>query len=362
VGVIRNMRARYGEIHIRFGEPLSLRKTIGPPDPDAEPDPDEQDIALQKIAFEVSVRINRATPITPTSLVTLALLGTGELALTVEETRLALTNILGYVRRRKLPSTFELDELETDEGVRRTLDALVENRVISRFDIGPENVYAIGSDQQLAAAYYRNTVVHFFVNASIAELALLKASRPTTEDAVDTFWEEAIALRDLLKFEFFFSSKEDFREEMNEELAFQDPDWEARLALGPDGAQSLIRDFRPYSAHRVLRPFLEAYQVVGENLRRWPVDRPVDEGPFVRECLDLGRQYHLRKRIHSTSSISKVLFQTGLKLAGNRGLLDAGGPELAEAREAFHKELRAAIRRVDVVDALAATRRAGWLR
>jgi glycerol-3-phosphate O-acyltransferase len=362
VGVIRNMRARYGEIHIRFGEPLSLRKTIGPPDPEAETEPDEQSIELQKIAFEVSVRINRATPITPTSLVTLALLGTGDLALTVEETRLAMTNILSYVRRRKLPVTFELDELETDDGVRAALDALVENRVITRFDIGPEDVYAIGSDQQLAAAYYRNTVVHFFVNAGIAELALLKASRPTTEDPVAAFWEEAMALRDLLKFEFFFSDKEGFRTEMKEELAFQDPDWEARLSLGPDGAQSLIRSFRPYSAHRVLRPFLEAYQVVSENLRRWPADQPVDEKTFIKECLELGRQYHLRKRIHSTSSISKVLFQTGLKLAANRGLLEPDGPDLADDREAFHHEIRTAIRRVDVVEALAATRRAGWLR
>ncbi|MGH0037223.1 MAG: glycerol-3-phosphate 1-O-acyltransferase [Myxococcota bacterium] len=362
VGVIRNMRARYGDIHIRFGEPLSVRQAIGPPDPEAEPDPDEQDIELQKIAFEVSARINRVTPITPTSLVTLALLGTGDLALTVEETRLAMANILDYVRRRKLPSTFALDELDSDEGVRAALDALVENQVITRFDIGPENVYAIGSDQQLAAAYYRNTVVHFFVNASIAELALLAASRPTTEDPVATFWQEAMDLRDLLKFEFFFSEKEEFRNEIREELAFQDPDWEARLSLGPDGARALIMAFRPYSAHRVLRPFLEAYQVVGDCLRRWPADEPLDQDRFIEHCLDLGRQYHLRKRIHSTSSISKVLFQTGLRLAGNRGLLEADGARLAESREAFHKQLRAAIRRVDVVDALAATRRAGWLR
>jgi len=361
VRFVRGLRRRYGQIHIRFGEPLSLQQQIGPPEPDSEPDPDEQDIELQKIAFEVSVRINRVTPITPTSLVTLSLLGTGDRALTVAETRHALANLLRYVHQRKLPTTVDLANLETDDGVRSVLEALVENDVVTRYDIGPECVYAIGNDQQLAASYYRNTIVHFFVNTSIAELALLKASGEAVEDPTAAFWKAAMRLRDLLKFEFFFADKETFRAELREELAFQDPDWEARLASGPEGAQLLIRGFRPYSAHRVLRPFLEAYQVVSENLRRWPLDQPVVDDDFVKQCLDLGRQYHLRKRIHSTSSVSKVLFESGLKLARNRGLLETGDPELAAARERFHAEVRAAIRRVDVVDALAATRRAGWL-
>ena len=34
----------------------------------------------------------------------------------------------------------------------------------------------IAPDQHLAAAYYRNTVIHFFVNGAIAELALIRAA------------------------------------------------------------------------------------------------------------------------------------------------------------------------------------------
>ena len=55
-----------------------------------QPNPDEKNLALQKLAFEVAVRINRSTPITPTSLLTLALLGTTDRSLTLEETRAAL--------------------------------------------------------------------------------------------------------------------------------------------------------------------------------------------------------------------------------------------------------------------------------
>src|SRR5206468_2825505 len=142
---------------------------LRPPDPGAEPDPDEQSLALQKLAFEVSARINRVTPITATSLVTLALLGVSSRALSVEETIASLRNLLDYVRRRDLPTAGALD-LDTPAGVRRTLDALVENRVVTCFAEGPDAVYAISPEKHLIASYYRNTIIHFFVNGAIAEL------------------------------------------------------------------------------------------------------------------------------------------------------------------------------------------------
>jgi len=67
--ILRRLRRRYGQIRIRFGEPLSLAKALGPPDPEARPDADENSLALQKLAFEVCVRINNATPVTAVSLV-----------------------------------------------------------------------------------------------------------------------------------------------------------------------------------------------------------------------------------------------------------------------------------------------------
>src|SRR5262249_31599104 len=159
--------------------------------------PDEQSIQLQKLAFEVAVRIDRVTPITPTSLVTLALLGTGDRALTLGETHAALAPLASYVAARSLPTTEELD-FESPAGVGAALDALAENGVVSRFAEGPDVVYAIGENQHLAAAYYRNTIIHFFVAAAIADLSLVRAGEPGVDDPMATFWDEAMRLRDLL--------------------------------------------------------------------------------------------------------------------------------------------------------------------
>ena len=359
IGVIRALRRRYGNIHIRFGEPLSLRSYLGPSDPGAGPNPDERSLALQKLAFEVSVRINRSTAITPTSLVTLALLGRGDRAVTLEETRATLSDLIAYVEKRKLPTTVGLDPLRTNEGVRTVLDGLVENGVASCFTGGPEAVYMIGPDQQLAAAYYRNSVVHFFVNGAIAELALLRAGESDVEEPLSEFWKEAMRLRDLMKFEFFFADKETYRDELRDEITFHEPGWEEKLVLGAAGVRQVLHRFRPFSAHRVLRPFLESYRVVSDQLARWDPAAPLDVGRFLAACLGLGKQYRLQRLINSADSVSKVLFQTALRLAQNRGLLEGEPPDLAARRQAFATEIRDVLRRVEAVDALAASRLAG---
>jgi glycerol-3-phosphate O-acyltransferase len=359
VGFIRGLKRRYGQIHIAFGEPLSLREQLGDP-AQASPIGDASKFDLEKLAFEVSVRINRVTPITPTSLVTLALLGTTRQALTVGETRRSLTNLLEIVRLRDLPTTADFDHLESDEGIEFTLNALVENDVLTRFDEGLETVYGIGEGQQLAAAYYRNTIVHFFVSSAISELALLHAIDGPRDQFMERFWEEVMNLRDLLKFEFFFPEKEIFREEVRAEREMVARNWEKKIEAFELDPEELLRRTKPFFSHRILRPFLESYRVAADQLTTIDADASFDEKRFLTDCLGLGRQYDLQKRINGADSISKILFQSALKLARNRGLLEIGGEEISEARYAFAEELRDAVRRVDIIVALAAGRRAGF--
>ena len=118
---------------------------------------------------------------------------------------------------------------------------------------------------------------------------------------------------------------------------------------------------QPFSAHRSLLPFLESYRVVAENLTRWDPEVEWDTPRFLDECLALGKQQLLQRRIHSGSSVSKVLFETALKLARNRSLAEAGAPALAARRQEFAVEVRDALRRAEAIAALAASRRAGLI-
>jgi glycerol-3-phosphate O-acyltransferase len=274
---------------------------------------------------------------------------------------LRLKNLLYDVERRNLPNT-GLAELETAEGVERVLDALAANEVVDRYAEGSEAVYRIGPERELAAAYYRNSIIHFFVDPAIAELALLEAAEASEhDDRVAAFWRAAMQLRDLLKFEFFFPERDAFRGELHRDLANRDPNWEELLARSAEGAQDLVKRSRPFNAHRVLRPFLEAYRVVADRLAQTPPGTVIDERGFIDACLGLGRQYQLQRRIHSAESVSKVLFETALKIAVNRGLVHSTEPEIEKWRRVFAEQIRATLRRIDAVEALAASRRAGLI-
>ena len=310
------------------------------------------------------MRINRVTPITPTSLVTLALLGRGDRALTrATRSCVALQNLVAVRAPPRAADDRASSTSTPPTSVQRALDALVESGVVTCFAEGPEPVYAIGPDQHLTAAYYRNTIIHFFVNGAIAELALLRAA----EDDVDEprarrSGTRRMRLRDLLKFEFFFAEKEALpRRARATSSRCTTPSGRTALARGPRGDPArCVRRIRPFNAHRVLRPFLEAYRVVGDALVREKPTRRSTRPPSSARCLALGKQYQLQRRIHSAESVSKVLFETALRLARQSRPARARRRRTSpSAGAAFAEEIRDAIRRIDAIELLAQSRVAG---
>ncbi len=349
----RGLRDRYGKVYVRFAEPLSLREMLGPPHTRPD-DASETDLELQKLGFEVSWRILRATPATGTALLALTLLAAVDRALTLPELRAALAVVIDFVDRHQLPMTDSARALSRDDGLQAALDALIHFKVVTRFDEGPEPVYGIGAGQHVVAAFYRNSIVHFFLNNAIAELALVRAAQSEDPDGESTFWNAAMALRDLLKFDFFFLEKERFKADLSAELVRTDPQWAARLGKGPAGADELLHSLRFPVAHATLRPFLEAYLVVGTALAadHTPAAE-FDERAFLRRCAGLGRQMLAQKRIERPESIAAQLFKPAVQLARNRGLLDDDTAQSAERRAGFVAELVDALRATDVVDQIA---------
>ena len=66
-----------------------------------------------------------------------------------------------------------------------------------------------------------------------------------------------------------------------------------------------------------------------------------------------GKQQLLQGRVFSAESISKSLYETGLKLAEYRGLL---APDQADARHDFHQRFRRINQRLDEILAIALAR------
>jgi glycerol-3-phosphate O-acyltransferase len=64
----------------------------------------------------------------------------------------------------------------------------------------------------------------------------------------------------------------------------------------------------------------------------------------------VGQQYVLQKRLQNPECVSRELFGNALLLAGNRGLLEPDGEDLAANRRLFADELSAAVAAVAAID------------
>ncbi len=349
----RNQQRSAGNVYVRFGTPLSLRQQlVAAGDPDlvptledpAGPELSEDDhrsrsrLALQKVGFEVAVGINRATPITVNALVTLALLGVRDRALTLNEVRAVISPVRRYIEQRDLPQG-ELSMLDDDAGLARVLSRLDAAGVLTTYDGGLEPVYSIERGQHLVAAFYRNSGIHWFVNRAILELAILHAHLGGYTDSANAGWQESKRIRDLLKFEFFFPERDTFEAELLAELGLVVPEWRDHIPTAQDALTRLV-DTGFFMAHRTLRSFFDAQLVVAERLADRPLDAPLDKKEFLDECVAVGQQMLLQARLHGPESVSSELFASALQLADNQGLLRHSDDTLLADRQEFAEQLR----------------------
>ena len=349
--LVNFMRAQgerqYGRIYVRFPEAVSLRDCLGPPHGQSDDGPNAKRLALQKMAFEVAWRIQRATPVNATALVSAVLLATRGVALTLVQLHHSLQGLLDYLQRKQTPLTTSALRLRTPDGVRSALDAMSNGHPVTRVDAGREPVWRIASEHEHAAAFYRNSVIHAFLETSIVELALAHAAN-ADGDRLEAFWAQAMRLRDVLKFDFYFPDSSAFQAHLAEEMAWH-KDWETRVAAGGDEVDVLLTE-RPLISYAMLRTFFEAYEIVADVL----LDAPalISEKDLTRRAMGVGAQYVAQNRVLSSEAVSTLLFATARQVAADQHLLEAVS-DLQERREAFQAELLAILRDIDHVQRIA---------
>jgi glycerol-3-phosphate O-acyltransferase len=296
----------------------------------------------------VAWRIQRATPVNATALVAALLLGTRGVALTLGQIHHTLQDALDYLERKQTPMTRSALRLRTPEGVRSALDAVSNGHPVTRVDGGREPVWRIAPEHEHAAAFYRNSVIHAFLESSIVELALAHAAH-ADGDRLDAFWAQAMRLRDLLKFDFYFADSAAFRANVAEEMAWHQ-DWQAHVGAGGNEIDMLLQAKRPLMSYVMVRTLIEAYAIVADVLRDAPAS--ITEKELTKLAMGVGRQYVAQGRVLSSEPVSTLLFATARQVAADQHLLESL-PDLDDRRDAFHAELRAILCDVDHVERIA---------
>ncbi len=329
VRTVWSLRKRYGDIHIRFGEPVSAASYMG-----SIEGKDETSVGLQKVAFEVMHRIGQVTPVTPTALMSITLLAARGSAHTATELGDDGARLAEFARARGFEIIEDADFTDP-KAAEPVLDGLAENGYVSSHQAIGRRVFWLDEDQMIKISYYRNMVAHFFVPRALAEMAM--ASLVDGDRSGEAFNQALLGFRDLLKFEFFFAEKDEFIAETSADIAIDVPHWEQLLANS--GASEVLAKMGKPVAFWAVLPFLDAYQVVGDELESLRGD--FNEKAFLKACLARARMYRIEGRVISGESASQVLFKTALALAQNRELLE-DSPGVISRRAEFAAEVREA--------------------
>ena len=135
---LRRGRSR-GQIHLRFGDGVTIRELVEPTELEAGIDDLRKRTLVPTLAFEVAVRMNAATPITATAIITLILLASGNRAQSLAEIRTLARAGAALIRSRHLEIVGR-SNFRDEEAVRATLDALHETGIVSYLDEGTERL------------------------------------------------------------------------------------------------------------------------------------------------------------------------------------------------------------------------------
>ncbi|MEM7798097.1 MAG: HAD-IB family hydrolase, partial [Chloroflexota bacterium] len=325
----------------RFGEPVDMIEAAADPNVELVESYSPDNMALPRLAFEMVYQINEVTPVTTTSLVCTTLLSRYSAEKRVIERDVA--SLMALIEANNSDGLVDREK-PLGESIQTALNLLLESKVVQKVGSGVQAKYAVVADNYLMAVYYSNMAIHQLVDRAFAELAILGVSSEKPSVRKLRFWEEIMKMRDLFKFEFFYSHKPRFTDEVEASLNMMDLMWQKTLKSRTLSKLKILSEQQILVAQAVLTPYIEAYQVVAYALLEW--NKPFDDKAFLKECLLLGEKMNWQGKIRRLESVSKPFLQNGIRLAKNRKLIADDPEESKKGRkerlvrvEAFRAEL-----------------------
>ena len=341
---IKKLGHQYGRAAIRFGDPVDAAAHRNAIIPDNEEQSYADKNTLPRFAFELIHKANTITPVTTVSLVCNALLN--NFALTKKEIEANVIKLMNYIEQRK-------ENVLLDRGnkigvtVQKALNLLLSAHIIQKSKAGRKTQYSLASNEYLSATYYANMSSGHLYHRAFIELALVKIKDDKSQDRIIHFWEEIMRLRNLFKFEFFYTNKPQFSSEIEEELKLFDPNWRTIIANPEGDICGLLKQQELYVSKGILLIYLEANKVICHTLNAWDLDDDFIDEEFIDLCLFKGKELHWQSRITRLDSVSKPILISALRLAKNSKLtpinkkidyprLDNWMEELDELTERFN--------------------------
>ncbi len=329
-GLVRSRKLfskNFGKVYVRFAEGLSVKQETASLPSDLGPS-----LVLQKLAFHICKSINDVTPVTPKSVLASVMLSHEKASIALDEILNASLALSKCVRWNKTELSCGEDPDDLMRAIEIHVRKLVSNQTLN-VEPGTPTLYQADPRKRINLVFYKNNAIHSLITPSICLLALARTRMSSDIDPSqleEKVIENAISLRNLLKFEFFFSPTPIFVKEVSESFHrilpeviqsgkpspisantfFNKSDLSVLLRLNRDLIESYLVAFEVAST---IGPGSYEFKEILQKAVRRAVEYVEDSGDFLPEC------------------VSTQNFTNAYKLMENLGVLtfekDSGKPQ-----------------------------------
>ena len=321
------IKRNIGKVYVKFAPPLYVKDIHA----SAESVGMDPTLMLQKTAFQLCKGINDVTPVTPKGLVCSVLLGHPKSAVSLEEILRLSTRLVDFVSWTKSPiSVPEKDAFK--RAVEQTVRRLVKSSVIQVNDSVPR-AYHCEPKKRILLNFYKNNAIHRLVSPSITLLAFHHALKSLGVVSPVMFQEKmsesVLELRNLLKFEFFFSPSQNFLAEADSNIAYfsGDPNWKDKLI--PQVLEQMEKNFSSHDEaplyRNLLGELLQSYLTVLEFIQEPSVTlgSSHEKKAFVQKVFKFAEGKFIEGAIDFPESMSIQNYSNALLLFENMKLLSS---------------------------------------
>lgn len=303
IGARRFLKRRYGKIYIRFNKPFSLNSYIE----ESRPEINE---FHRDLAYHLANAINDVSLITPLSLISTAILTSHRKGFYTAELTDTLRFFMTLVKRLNAPVHNSMNDIE--KAVIESIDLLSEWRIIEHTENPSDEgkFFFIKDDKKLELEYYKNSIIHFFIEYSFTAVSML--SGPEEEKSLDSI----VFCHDFLKKsfgkEFLFDHMENTEVKVNsiinyflEEGLIRQSDETRGFTISKAGFDKLS------SWASLAKTFIESYWIAA-NVMVQCKDEKISGENLIKRIIDAGNKYYDSGVIDHIGAISRINFQNAV--------------------------------------------------
>lgn len=270
------MKKNIGKVYVRCASPIYAKEIYT----NAKKEGIDQKLMLQKTAFEISKAINNASPVTAKAIVCSVLLTHRSGSLPLEEILSHSLDLAGYVRSTEISLSVPIENGDFRRAAEQMLKRLQTSNLIGYSDSVPRG-YFCDHQKRIVLNFYKNNGLHCLAIPSITLLALFDVARTIDAETSgvkiwERFHDSVLKIRNLLKFELFFSPTTVFLKEVLSTLNYfsgeKDADQETWLnRRGLDWLKVIGSHFKSLDDTSIyvslVGELLEAYYTTGNFLK-----------------------------------------------------------------------------------------------